>query len=334
MTRNGTTIGQGIVQQVGQLSKDMGLLNTFTHGDENSTVELGGVETRTIKNLVAHLIDVAENIGMGNLPTASPEVKGLVNSGGNNGELFGTVGNQYKMIPRVELLASAMLAGLVPAFSGNNLKLIVNEHGKMEWVKEASKYELGEFYFWRHPTLKPGFQPATGGILENAATLYPEAWAYLQSEEGQLLCTTEEEWQAMTHAIWHTNADGTEVGWNGIGGAPFYALDVVQETIRLPDLRGMYAEAAGFDSFNVGEGHGDGMRRIYGAFATYIYASACEGVFTGEIIQQGYESGSYRSGDAGYFRLDSARFGPTASQNQPRAWGALACVYLGTPMQV
>ncbi len=71
------------------------------------------------------------------LSIASPEMKGLVNSGGNNGELFGTVENRYKMIPRVELLASATLAGLVPTFSGNNLNLIVNDRGEMEW-REAN----------------------------------------------------------------------------------------------------------------------------------------------------------------------------------------------------
>ena len=52
-------------------------------------------------------------------------------------------------------------------------------------------YEICEFYYFRHPTLKPGFQPAQGGLLANAATKYPEAWAYLQTTEGRKLCKTE-----------------------------------------------------------------------------------------------------------------------------------------------
>ncbi|MDR2503989.1 MAG: phage tail protein, partial [Deltaproteobacteria bacterium] len=101
-------------------------------------------------------------------------------------------------------------------------------------VRLFDKYDLCEFYYFRHPTLKPGFQSAQGGLLTNAATLYPEAWAYLQTTEGQLLCKTEAEWQAMTTAIWHTNADGTTAGWNGIGGAPFYAPDLATGALRLP----------------------------------------------------------------------------------------------------
>ncbi|MDR2572783.1 MAG: hypothetical protein LBC94_00310 [Desulfovibrio sp.] len=133
-----------------------------------------------------------------------------------------------------------------------------------EAIPSYEKYDLAEFYYFRHPSLKPGFQPAQGGLVQNAATLYPDIWAYLQTSSGQVLCKSEPEWQAMTTAIWHTNADGTTVGWDGIGGAPFYVQDLGAGTLRLPDIRGMYAEAAGFDSLGVGAVDGDRMRQMEG----------------------------------------------------------------------
>ena len=196
-------------------------------------------------------------------------------------------------------------------------------------------YELCEFYFFRHPTLKPGFQPAQGGLLENAATLYPEAWAYLQTTEGQKLCKTEAEWQAMTQAIWHTNADGSTVGWNGIGGAPFYALHTDTGALRLPDLRGMYEEMAGFDALGVGGTHGDAVRDITGTTGWYPDAKGSS--------SDGNSGAFFKDAGGNLFpgpaigiaclrsRLASSNVVPTAAKNAPRAWGSLACVYLGQP---
>ena len=195
----------------------------------------------------------------------------------------------------------------------------------------VEKYDLGEFYYFRHPTLRPGFQPAQGGLLANAATLYPEAWAYLQTTEGKKLCTTEAQWQAMTTATWATPADGSKVGWNGIGGAPYYAPNTATGALRLPDLRGMYAEAAGFDSLGVGGVHGDMIRNIVGvssAFATYMQ-SGTSGAIT-SIIETSFAAQTAGAGASALrINLDPSRVVPTGSANKPRAWGALACVYLG-----
>ncbi len=216
---------------------------------------------------------------------------------------------------------------------GKEGQILAMQSGKPAW---KDHYELCEFYAWRHPTLKPGFQPAQGGLLENAATLYPEAWAYLQSAEGRLLCKTEEEWQALTRAIWHTNADGTQVGWNGIGGAPFFAPNIATGALRLPDLRGMYVEAAGFDALGVGGAHGDGVRNItgnappiHGGYGTYggSYLSgpfAATNTFPGHLLFG-------QSNLAERVAFDVSKVAPVAAKNQPRAWGALACVYLGLP---
>ncbi|MCC8194882.1 MAG: hypothetical protein LIP28_09590 [Deltaproteobacteria bacterium] len=212
-------------------------------------------------------------------------------------------------------------------------------------VQAATGYELCEFYFFRHPTLRPGFQPAQGGLLVNAAMLYPEAWAYLQTAEGRLLCKTEAEWQAMTTATWATLADGTEVGWNGIGGAPFYAPDRNTGALRLPDLRGMYAEAAGFDSLDVGGVHGDGIPRLLGSLAfsgnsslssAFRWSARGNGAFLSRndpnltaIFASG-ASGTSPDTD-NYLEFDSSRQIATFNKTQPRAFGALACVYLGLP---
>lgn len=147
---------------------------------------------------------------------------------GNEGDIMQIVGGRAKWTGSGE----------------NDGDALIISGGKAEW-RPIERFELCEFYYFRHPKLRPGFMPAHGGLIENAAKLYPEAWAYLQSEDGQMLCTSEEEWQAMTQATWATLADGTEVGWDGIGGAPFYALDLETGALRLPDLRGMDASHAG-----------------------------------------------------------------------------------------
>lgn len=72
--------------------------------------------------------------------------------------------------------------------------------GEIDKKLASRSYELCEFYLFRHPDLRKGFELAGGSLLENAAALYPEAWAYLQTPEGQKLCKTEVEWQAMTRA--------------------------------------------------------------------------------------------------------------------------------------
>ena len=196
-------------------------------------------------------------------------------------------------------------------------------------------YEIGEVYLFRHPDLRPGFQPAQGGIVADAATKYPEIWQYLQTAAGAKLCKTEVEWQAMTQAIWHTNADGTTVGWDGIGGAPYYVQDLNAGTLRLPDLRGMYAEAAGFDSLGAGGVHGDGTRPVTGSTPvlhvqtlgpSYEWTGAL-----GTIMASAASSNTGPSQTGTIIQFDLSRVVPTAAKTQPRAWGALACCYLGQP---
>jgi len=199
-------------------------------------------------------------------------------------------------------------------------------------VIEERRFVVGEFYYFRHPTLKPGFAPLQGGLISGVyqgknITEYP-IWAYLQTAEGQLLCKTEAQWQAMTTAIWHTNADGTTVGWNGIGGAPFYVQNLGAGTLRLPDLRGMYAEASGFDSLGVGDVDGDRGREIAGTMGAWDIDGSPTGPFyasgSGWVIVGG-------NGQRDRYHMASSRVVPTGLAFAPRRWGALACAYLGQP---
>ena len=106
----------------------------------------------------------------------------------------------------------------------DGITITIDASGK--YTATTRPFILGEFYYFRHPSLRTGFAPCQGGILANAVTQHPEIWAYLQTAEGQLLLKTEAEWQAMSTATWATLADGTKVGWNGIGGVPYYVQDL------------------------------------------------------------------------------------------------------------
>lgn len=203
-----------------------------------------------------------------------------------------------------------------------------------------------------HPAAKPGMVPVNGTLLADAATRYPQGFAYLQSSEGQQLCTTEADWQAAHTAFWATLADGTQVGWNNIGGICRYVIDTDAGTIRVPDLRGMYAEVAGFDLLSVGGVHGDAGRNIaqdvfqQRAFPNANYNSSLMVDGTGinlptnDIFRirnspwasvQTVAMGGTFATNVGTISIDLSNAVPTAAKNQPRAWGALACVYLGQP---
>ena len=212
----------------------------------------------------------------------------------------------------------------------DGITISIDASGK--YTATTRPFILGEFYYFRHPSLRTGFAPCQGGILANAVTQHPEIWAYLQTAEGQLLLKTEADWQAMSTATWATLADGTKVGWNGIGGVPYYVQDLATGTLRLPDLRGMYAEAAGFDSLGVGGVHIDMTRPLSGSFGIGSgKLTAPTGIFYGTPASLGWQGGNSSETGYGTLYVDTSRQGPVGNANKPRAWGALACCYLGAP---
>ena len=249
-------------------------------------------------------------------------------------------GNNAQMLAAILKLIADETPGIATSLVNgicrpDGVTIKIDASGKIS-VVQAEKYDLAEFYLFRHPTLKSGFAPLQGGLIsglyqDKNITEYP-IWAYLQTAEGQLLLKTEAEWQAMSTATWATLADGTKVGWNGIGGVPYYVQNLGNGTLRMPDVRGMYTEAAGFDSLGVGAVHGDAVREIMGGFASLadrrkFDTSGCFYNAGGQAYDYA-TAGSFLSTSLG---IKISRVVPTANKFQTRAWGALACCYLGTP---
>lgn len=216
----------------------------------------------------------------------------------------------------------------------DGITITIDASGK--YTATTRPFILGEFYYFRHPSLRTGFAPCQGGILANAVTQHPEIWAYLQTAEGQLLLKTEAEWQAMSTATWATLADGTKVGWNGIGGVPYYVQDLATGTLRLPDLRGMYAEAAGFDSLGVGGSRGDQGREFWGSWYgptrnPVMPVDTLTGALTRGTGSVGQTFQGSAASDCVPLTIRGSRVYPAGPAFAPRRWGALACCYLGQP---
>ena len=280
----------------------------------------------------------AKKAEVGNVPTATEVDEGVVRFGtaaehaaGLNG-VAAQPGRVRDMLFTGSTLKSSILPVATTAALGgvkpDGTTITVDGAGAIS-AKQQDRYELCEFYYFRHPVLRPGFQPAQGGIITDAATQYPEAWAYLKTAEGQRLCLTESEWQAMSTAYFYTLADGTKIGWNGIGGVPFLAPNMATGDLRMPDLRGMYMEAAGFDSLDVGSVHGDVERNKTGTLG-FLLSFPGSGAFyiSGETRLLAATGTYYTWREA---TMDTSRVVPVGNKNAPRAFGVLPCVYLGVP---
>jgi hypothetical protein len=87
----------------------------------------------------------------------------------------------------------------------------------------------------------------------------------------------------------------------------------------------------------VGAVHGDAIRQIQGTFTgEYVAGSVETGIynvigsgafFAGPVVGASFQHSSGTTGKKVQF--SAARVAPTANKVQGRAWGALACVYLG-----
>ena len=185
-----------------------------------------------------------------------------------------------------------------------------------------------------------GFVPATGTLIADAATRYPKAYAYLQTTEGQTMCVDETTWQSMSTAVYYTDAAGNQYGWEGVGGVCKFVIDTNAGTIRVPDLRGLHQEAAGYNSLAVGQVVCDQMRKLTGQVGresniTFHDSALAAGVFwggSGGITAATYNA-SYSTSSISTDRwaafLDVSRQAPTGPRTSPARYGVLPCVYLG-----
>ncbi|MEG6592247.1 hypothetical protein V6C16_04570, partial [Desulfovibrio sp. 1188_IL3213] len=123
---------------------------------------------------------------------------------------------------------------------------------------------VGGIRFFEDEMPRPGYVECNAGIVTNFSTRYPQMAAYLETPWGQSrLVSSLAEYEALHTAIWHTNADGTTVGWQGIGGVAKFWWDKTADTLKMPDLQDMFQGAAG-PSLGVGDVQGDGERRKSG----------------------------------------------------------------------
>ncbi len=171
-----------------------------------------------------------------------------------------------------------------------------------------------------------GFMVRNGAIIYNATDTVPLLYSALKEAKNAWKSIHENQWQEMH------NADL----WNGVGGVPFFVLDEVANTIRLPDTRGMYEEGVGFDGLNtVGQVHSDMIRNMYGKIGIYNYSAGgfgttCDGVFS--TIEKAANVGWASPPASGihsspYFNASVQV--PTGNANKPRAFTVLHCVYTG-----
>lgn len=187
-------------------------------------------------------------------------------------------------------------------------------------------YEICELYYFRNPTKREGFVEAVGGVIQNAATRFPEAFQYLQTVDGKNLCITEEQWQNRSKAVIY----GSQT-WNSVGGVPWFVVNTATGTIRVPDVRGMYMEAAGFNSFKVGDVHADMMRKFSGTIeSNYGVYRKANGVFKTSGRRETHPAWPGADNSNNSFTIDNSRAVPTGPRTLPPAFGVLACVYLGT----
>ena len=186
-----------------------------------------------------------------------------------------------------------------------------------------------------------GFVPCHGTLIAGAADRYPKAWARLQSADLRHLLCTEAEWQAMSTAVYYTDAAGNNYSWDGIGGVCRFVLDLDTGSLRVPDLRGLHEEAAGYNSLAVGQVARDEMRQITGV-ANFGRGSA--GNVTGYSNLAGANGSFYASGNSDYvygagtgqsvgrimLNIDTSRQAPIGPRTSPARYGVLPCVYLGS----
>jgi hypothetical protein len=211
-------------------------------------------------------------------------------------------------------VAKVILGNEVYAFKGGEASVDIN------WAIEAPGYP-SQFMNFMEQSPPKGWRVRNGATLVNADVDYPELWLFLQARANAWKCKTAAQWSALSSAA------------GGVGGAPFFVLNVEARTIRLPDTRGDYERCSGGGTMgSVGGWHPDAIRNITGWFANEGGSSYGSGQAGGAFYISGVLPGT--TGQPGgsedeYHYFDAARVVPTAAENRTRAFGVLGCVYVG-----
>jgi len=205
-------------------------------------------------------------------------------------------------------------------------------------VGGMAPYPIGQYVWFEDELVRPGFKPCNANVVSNFSATYPQMAAYLSTTHGaKRIFGSLAEYEAAHNAAWATLADGSQIRWNNIGGVAKFWWDKSADTLLMPDLTGLLREMAGYDSLGVGGVHVDMMRNITGKSTAALYSviDAQLGAITLSGVVARYNIAGISDGNGGesmrHMYMDASRVVPTGAANKPRAWGALACAYLGQP---
>ena len=230
-------------------------------------------------------------------------------------------------------LATLLQPGLVMP---DGTTITIDATGKLSVIVQQRMDPVGGIRFFEDEAPRPGYVPCLGTTISNFSATYPEMAAYLSTPYGAARLVTLAQYNSLHTATWATLADGTTIGWNGIGGVTKFVWDKAADTLKMPDLQEMFRSSTGA-SLGVGGTHGDMTRNVDGQFAmnsgtgiTWTNSPYYSGVFClGNSLSTGLQG---NGGASSAIRYLLSRVVPTGSANKPRAWGSLACCYLGTPV--
>ena len=228
-------------------------------------------------------------------------------------------------------LATLLQPGLVMP---DGTTISVDATGKLSVIVQQRMDPVGGIRFFEDEQPRPGYVPCLGTTISNFSTTYPEMAAYLSTTYGAARLVTLAQYNTLHTATWATLADGTTVGWNGIGGVTKFVWDKAADTLKMPDLQEMFRSSTGA-SLGEGGAHGDMIRNITGFVLDLAQSVASSGSFGGALYMSTGGGGAAGGGSSVYAvrscYFNSSRGVPVGAANKPRAWGALACCYLGTP---
>lgn len=224
-------------------------------------------------------------------------------------------------------LATLLQPGLVMP---DGSTITVDATGKLSVIVQQAMDPVGGIRFFEDEAPRAGYVPCLGTTISNFSTTYPEMAAYLSTTYGAARLVTLAQYNALHTATWATLADGSTVGWNGIGGVTKFVWDKDADTLKMPDLQEMFRSSTGA-SLGVGDAQGDRARLLSGKLGVIIGNSGTD--VTGMVYTGSYWA-TVQAGSTGpgYYRMyDTSRVMPTGPAFAPRRWGALACAYLGKP---
>ena len=209
--------------------------------------------------------------------------------------------------------------------------IVIDATGKIS-TKAQSMDPVGGIRFFEDEAPRAGYVPCLGTTISNFSTTYPEMAAYLSTPYGAARLVTLAQYNALHTAIWATLADGSTVGWNGIGGVTKFVWDKAADTLKMPDLQEMFRSSTGA-SLGVGGAHIDMTRPIIGSVPSVQTQALTDSLIGSGAMTLSRTGGGNASGGStnGTLTINSSRVVPTGAANKPRAWGSLACAFLGTP---